>query len=153
MKDKESVLGVSRKTGVARSTVYRLLKLFRNGSLSSTQELTRGRSDRAIVGEAAGSLRRFVQRQRAPFTSAHVFQELVQNHPSVNVTSPTLRSHLKKVLRYTYRKITPHPVTVEWEKVETLRGIFTYEVGRLADEDTLFVNLDETSINYRTAIG
>ena len=76
----------------------------------------------------------------------HINQKL-QNNFGVDFIRKVMKHHL----RLSFKRVKPRPNSINLEKVGSIRKLFAFKFSKLISEDTLIVNIDESSINRRVS--
>ena len=67
----------------------------------------------------------------------------------LNKTFPEyfIRNFMKNHMRLTYKKVKPRPNNIDFAKLNCVRTLFSFKISKLLNEDTLIINIDQSSIN------
>ena len=58
-----------------------------------------------------------------------------------------IRNFMKNYMRLSYKKVKPRPKNIDFDKLNSVRLLFTYKTAKLLNETTLIINLDQSSMN------
>ena len=72
----------------------------------------------------------------------HANKELNENYPE-----HFIRKIMKNKLNLSYKKVKPRPNNIDMNKLKLIRALFAFKFAKLLNEDTLIINIDQSSIN------
>ena len=79
--------------------------------------------------------------------AAFVAKDLTIQYPTYFI-----RSFMKNQMRLSYKKIKPRPNNVDLTKLYFIRSLFAVKLAQSLTEETLLINLDQSSINRNIRI-
>ena len=81
-----------------------------------------------------------------PFNSVQA-TELINKKLQTSYNSVLIRKLLKEELNWSFKKVKQRPIQVDLNRVRAMRQLFSVKLWQKITADTLFINIDETSIN------
>ena len=72
----------------------------------------------------------------------HANKELNENYPE-----HFIRKIMKNKLNLSYKKVKPRPNNIDMNKLKWIRALFAFKFAKLLNEDTLIINIYQSSIN------
>ena len=137
---------IAKDTGVSISTIRRVVDQLWTEGVSTPRWFNFWTYTKRITKSAQKVIKEFVTSKRYWITAGHIADH-IKEKINQEVPNPTIRKYLKENLRFSYRKGTPKPCSVDIEKLKIGRIWYSYSLLRSIPERTLLVNIDEASFS------
>ena len=140
-----TVKQISSKFYVSPSVLYKIKRMtsenIKRGCLRRLTKLNP--SDKNIVLLA---MKEYLESQISPYTAIDVKAHL-KAKLDIELPVQLIRKFLKYELNYSFKRVSSKPTNLDLQKLLKLRKIFALKFLEIADEDTLIINVDESTIS------
>ena len=132
--------------GISISTVRRVMDQMWSEGVSTPRWFNLWTYTRKITKRTQKVIKEYVTSKRCWITAIHIADH-IKEKINKEVPQNRIRKYLKESLRFSYRKGTPKPCSVDIEKLKIGRIWYSYSFLRFIPERFLLVNIDETSFS------
>ena len=91
----------------------------------------------------------FIRNSESGF-DAKELQRRIEQETAITVDYSLIRNLLKRKFQLSYKKGSPRPQCIDLLKQNYVRALFWRELTNIMDSKTIFINIDEVSISYKT---
>ena len=92
------------------------------------------------------AIKEFIDAQKYPFTAIAVKSHL-KLELNIDLSLLFIRKILKDELHYSFKRFSSKPTNIDLERLKKLRKIFAMKFNKCMNENTLVINVDESTIN------
>ena len=143
----ESAKTLSMLYNLSISTIKRTVKLMEDES-GSSMNMNKKIKNRFIDSSyIKQEIVDFVHKNRHnPFNWVNIQQHL-NDKVSIMIPLPAIRKFLKNEMRYSFKRSAPRPASLNMERHDLLKTLFSAKIAKEMDKFDLIINVDESTLN------
>ena len=94
---------------------------------------------------------KFIESNNNTFYATEI-TDFVNRKLNWNYSAQFVKNFMKNELIFSYKKVNSRPKSVDFDRLNWLRTLFSIKFSQLMSQSTLLINIDETSIGRNTKV-
>ena len=91
-------------------------------------------------------MKEFIESQKFPYTAIDV-KSYLKSKLDIDLPVQWIRKWLRNKFNYSFKRFSSKPINIDLEKLSKLRKIFSIKFSKNVNEDTLIINVDESTLS------